>query len=82
MKKINFLFTFSFLLITSFIYTSCKKGDTGPPGPPGPAGPAGPTGTTGLTGPKGDTGVANVIYSAWLDVAFTEGLGGVSGSVK
>ena len=69
MKKINLLFTFCFLLTASFIYTSCKKGDAGPQGPAGPAGPAGPTGTTG---PKGDTGVANVIYSAWLDVAFAE----------
>jgi hypothetical protein len=44
--------------------TSCQKGDTGPEGPQGPAGPAGPQ------GPKGDTGVANVIYSTWLDVLY------------
>ena len=38
---------------------SCKKGDTGPQGAVGPEGPEGPPG-------------ANVIYSAWLDVTFSE----------
>jgi hypothetical protein len=59
--------------------TSCQKGDTGPEGPQGPAGPAGPQ------GPKGDTGVANVIYSAWLDVTYqpiTDTVAGVVDTVS
>lgn len=51
-----------------FVFSSCQKeGDTGPQGEPGPAGPQGPQGPEG---PQGDTGVANVIYSEWLDVTF------------
>jgi hypothetical protein len=52
----------------ALLFTACKKGDTGPQGEDGPAGPAG---SKGDKGDKGDTGTANVIYSAWLDVAFT-----------
>ncbi len=58
---------FLFLLVVTFLFSQCKKGDTGPAGP---AGPAGGTGPAGPPGPKGDTGTANVIYSQWLDVAF------------
>lgn len=47
------------------IAAACSK-----TGPAGPAGPAGATGATGAQGPKGDTGVANVIYSAWLDAKY------------
>lgn len=54
------------MLAATALFTACQKeGPAGPAGATGPAGPAGPT------GPKGDTGVANVIYSAWLDVPFT-----------
>ena len=55
--------SFSYLpLLTAFfimIAFSCKKGDPGPEGPAGPEGPEGPPG-------------ANVIYSGWLDVTFSE----------
>jgi len=69
MKRINPLMTLCFVMVFLLMAAaSCKKGDTGPAGP---AGPAGPTGATGATGAKGDTGTANVIYSPWLDVAFT-----------
>ncbi|MEP6595936.1 MAG: hypothetical protein ABJA71_08305 [Ginsengibacter sp.] len=72
MKQKSLLCLFlSFLVLTVFF--SCKKGDTGPAGPAGAngaAGAAGAQGAQGPQGPKGDTGVANVIYSAWLDVAY------------
>lgn len=55
------------LLAICIFFAYCKKGDTGPAGA---TGPAGPTGATGSQGAKGDTGTANVIYSAWLDVAY------------
>lgn len=58
------------LLVVILFFSYCKKGDTGPAGPAGPAGAAGPAGGAGAQGPKGDTGTANVIYSAWLDVAY------------
>ena len=68
MKKMTFLFPFSFLLIASLAFSSCKKGDTGPQGL---AGPAGPNGAQGPAGPQGPAGTANVIYSNWLPVTFT-----------
>ena len=69
MKQVNPLMTLCFVMVFLLMAAaSCKKGDTGPAGP---AGPAGPTGAAGAAGPKGDTGTANVIYSAWLDAAFT-----------
>ncbi len=52
------------LIATALLFSHCKKGDVGP------AGPAGPAGASGFPGTKGDTGTANVIYSAWLDVPF------------
>jgi len=58
-----------FAVILAFAACS-KDGDQGPAGNPGPAGPGGPAGPAGPGGPKGDTGVANVIYSDWLNVAF------------
>ena len=68
----NFFTTPSTLLLAiTLIFASCQKGDTGPAGPAGPAGTPGAPGATGSQGPKGDTGTANVIYSEWLDVAFT-----------
>lgn len=67
MKKRTVLKLLTALLGTSLFF-ACQKGDAGATGP---AGPAGPQGATGSTGAKGDTGTANVIYSAWLDVAMT-----------
>lgn len=55
------------LLAVTLLFANCKKGDTGPAGP---AGPTGANGAAGPQGPQGDPGTANVIYSAWLDVAF------------
>lgn len=54
------------LAAVSLFFVSCSKGDAGPEGPEGPAGPQGPQGT------PGPAGTANVIYSNWLDVTFTE----------
>ena len=68
MKTRSCLTVFASLLVITLIFTQCKKGDVGPAGAAGAAGPQGPVGPTG---PKGDTGTANVIYSAWLDVAYT-----------
>src|SRR5690606_21349768 len=64
LKKSGFLTIIATVCI--LVLGSCKKGDTGPAGPAGPAGPTGPE------GPAGPAGSANVIYSGWLDVAFTE----------
>src|ERR1700720_2689117 len=47
-------------LFTLLLFSSCKKGDTGPAGATGAAGAA------GSAGPTGATGSANVIYSAWF----------------
>lgn len=58
------------LFCAALTIVGCKKGDTGPQGDPGPAGSPGSAGAPGAQGPKGDTGVANVIYSDWLDVTF------------
>ena len=72
MKQRSYLWLF-LSLIALTLFFSCKKGDTGPAGPQGPAGADGAPGTPGAQGPqgpKGDTGVANVIYSEWLDVTF------------
>ena len=68
MKAKSSLTLLASLVLITFIFTQCQKGDVGPAGP---AGPTGPAGATGSTGPKGDTGTANVIYSPWLDVAYT-----------
>ena len=70
MKQVNPLMTLCFVMVFLLMAAaSCKKGDTGPAGP---AGPAGPTGAAGAAGPKGDTGTANVIYSPWTNVAYTQ----------
>ena len=67
MKAKSSLTLLASLVLITFIFTQCQKGDAGPAGPAGPAGAAGPAGSTG---PKGDTGTANVIYSPWLDVTY------------
>jgi hypothetical protein len=69
MKQKSYLFLFLPLLALTLFF-SCQKGDTGPAGPAGADGAAGTPGAQGAQGPqgpKGDTGVANVIYSAWID---------------
>jgi len=64
------------VVAAALLIASCGKdgaqGPAGDPGPAGPAGPAGPGGPAGANGEKGDTGVANVIYSDWLDVAYLD----------
>ena len=70
MKAKSSLTLLASLVLITFIFTQCQKGDTGPAGPAGPAGAAGAAGPAGATGPKGDTGTANVIYSPWLDVTY------------
>lgn len=85
MRKFKLLSLLSFAII--FLAISCTKegpegpaGATGPQGPSGlngatgpqgPTGPAGPAGPTGPVGPQGPAGTANVIYSAWKDMALT-----------
>lgn len=58
------------LFFVSIMAIGCKKGDTGPQGPAGSAGANGSGGPAGPQGPQGDPGVANVIYSDWMDVQF------------
>ncbi|HEY5967908.1 MAG TPA: hypothetical protein VIU35_08005 [Chitinophagaceae bacterium] len=71
MKAKSSLTLLASLVLITFIFTQCQKGDVGPAGPAGPTGTAGAAGPAGATGPKGDTGTANVIYSPWLDVTYT-----------
>jgi hypothetical protein len=56
------------LITMTVLFIACSK--EGPAGAKGDTGAAGPAGGAGPAGPKGDTGVANVIYSAWLDVGY------------
>lgn len=58
---------FFFAVVLAFAACS-KDGDQGPAGPAGADGAAGAAGPAGPAGAKGDTGVANVIYSDWMDV--------------
>ena len=66
-----------FTTLLTISISACQKpadgavGPQGTPGTPGATGPKGDPGATGPAGPKGDPGTANVIYSAWIDVAFT-----------
>lgn len=73
--KFNFSTPFYLFLALPLFFASCtKEGPVGPPGPEGPAGPtgaAGAAGAAGTAGAKGDPGTANVIYSDWLDVAYS-----------
>jgi hypothetical protein len=75
MKHRLFTIPCIFLLMITLFVTSCTKegpaGATGPAGPAGPAGPTGAAGVPGAAGTPGAPGTANVIYSPWLDVAFT-----------
>lgn len=72
MKKLTFQIAVIALVAAGISLASCSK--EGPAGPAGAQGAAGPTGAQGPAGAKGDPGTANVIYSQWLDVTFTEGL--------
>ena len=62
MKKITFPAIIT--ILTVLIFTSCKKGDSGPAGPVGPAGP------TGVAGPEGNANVSvdtfTLTSSDWL----------------
>ncbi|HEY8954834.1 hypothetical protein [Chitinophaga sp.] len=71
MKQVTRFMPYALITAVVLFFAACSK--DGEQGPVGPAGPPGPSGIPGPTGPKGDsgaTGTANVIYSAWLDVAF------------
>ena len=65
MKQLSLKKFAALALSVAILFSACKKGDTGPQGEDGPAGPA------GGKGDKGDVGTANVIYSGWMDVAYT-----------
>ena len=67
----------SCLLAASLLIGGCKKGDPGPQGEKGDKGDAGAKGATGNTGSKGDPGTANVLYSDWLDLGFTQDPSGI-----
>ena len=67
MKHMFLRCTSVLLLFVAIFFTACKKGDTGPQGETGATGAPGANGAAGATG---KTGSANIIYSAWLDVAF------------
>src|SRR3954471_16623721 len=69
--------TLSCLLAASLLIVACKKGDPGPQGDKGDKGDAGAQGAKGATGGKGDPGTANVLYSDWLDLTFTQDPSGI-----
>jgi hypothetical protein len=70
--KLNFSKPFYLLLALPLFFASCaKQGPVGPAGPAGPQGTPGAAGATGTQGSQGNPGTANVIYSNWLDVAYT-----------
>lgn len=70
MKNNAFVFFCMIAVLSMVLFTSCKKGDTGPKGD------AGAQGNPGAAGPKG---TANVVYSAWMNtnpwVASTTSIG-------
>ncbi len=72
--KFNFSKSLYLLLVLPLFFASCSKqgpaGPAGAAGPQGPAGTAGAAGAAGTQGAQGNPGTANVIYSAWIDVAF------------
>lgn len=72
--KFTFKTPFYLLVALPLFFASCtKEGPAGPAGPQGPAGPTGAAGAAGAQGAQGEPGTANVIYSAWLDVAYQPG---------
>lgn len=68
-KKWSLHHVFYYMLAAMLMVSACKKGD---PGPQGEKGDKGDTGAPGPTGSKGDAGTANVLYSAWLDLTFSQ----------
>lgn len=62
---------FYYMLAVALTVTACKKGDPGPQGEKGDKGDPGATGAPGATGTKGDPGTANVMYSDWIDLAYS-----------
>lgn len=96
MKKRYFIYLISTICCMASLH-GCKKGDAGPQGTPGEqgiqgekgdkgdtgdTGPSGEQGEQGPRGEKGDTGTANVIYSDWLSVAFTNSGGVYSANIN
>jgi hypothetical protein len=71
MKAKSSLTLLASLVLITFIFTQCQKGDVGPAGPAGPTGSAGAAGSPGATGPKGDTGTANVIDTVLWGASIT-----------
>lgn len=91
MKRINVLKIFACILVVvsmSSTQLGCSKGEIGPQGPPGEQGQRGEKGDRGNEGErgpkgdKGDPGTANVIYSDWLSVTFTNSGGVYSGTIN
>jgi len=82
MKPLN-LNTFGFikLMLSVLLFyglISCEgpEGPSGNPGAPGPAGAQGPIGQAGPQGPQGSigpTGIANVIFSNWVNASWIKG---------
>ena len=68
MRRLSFTFYVCLFAASVALFVSCSK--EGSAGAVGAQGPAGSSGATGPQGPQGDTGVANVIYSDWLDVVY------------
>jgi hypothetical protein len=72
--KSRYDFLYIFFLASVLLMASCtKEGAVGPEGPAGPQGANGANGApgaTGATGATGASGTANIIYSAWIDVAY------------
>lgn len=91
MKQISLLKTivlaFAVIGMTT-MELGCKKGDIGPQGPRGEQGEKGEKGDRGDDGDKGDkgdkgnTGTANVMYSDWVSVSFTNSSGVYSGTIS
>lgn len=74
MKNFNrFIMIILSLMLIGMTQMGCKKGDTGPQGEQGEKGEQGDKGDKG---DDGGTGTANVIYSDWASVSFSN-----SGSV-
>lgn len=85
MKQINVLkaiFLAVAVIGMTTMQLSCKKGDTGPQGPKGEQGEKGDRGDDGDKGDKGNTGTANVIYSDWSSITFTNSGGVYSGTIN
>jgi len=76
MKPLNlntsYFFRFCLMAIAAAMLFACEgpegpAGDAGTTGPAGTKGPTGPEGSPGAQGPQGTVGIANVIYSPWIN---------------